>query len=171
MQVSPRPPRRFLVLCLVCGCGGRGELDTEREGFFAILTNGAIQHDHRCAAVRNAESSTRNGFLPQAAVNALRSRIANADLSDVERCLADVEVYDKCFLDLPCTAFTAETAHPVWLAGSAAAPCGCGVDFRGVAGPFASPMLPEVLSSCASLLPVAALPPRPGVPSGQSCTE
>jgi hypothetical protein len=165
-------PRRLLfVLCLVCGCGGRGELETEREGLFSIVTNGAIQRDHHCEKVSSHEISTRNGFLPEAAVSALHSRIADTNLGDVERCLAEVQVYNTCFLDLPCSAFTSETALPAWLAGSSAAPCGCGVDDQSPPGPFAGPTLPKVLSSCIGLLPVAGLPPRPGLAASRPCAQ
>lgn len=160
-----------LVLWLFSGCGARSEIETEREALFAIVTNGALQHDHPCGTVRSAEISTRNGFLEEAEVNAAHSRIASADLGSVQQCLAQVQAYDECFLNLPCSAFTPGAARPVWLSGSKAAPCGCGVDYRGAAGPFAGSKFPEALSACVGLLPVTTLPPMPGTPLGESCVD
>jgi len=170
-RTLPRAPWGFPVLFVLFGCGARSELDVEREALFAIVTNGALQHDHHCGTVRSAEISTRNGFLEEAEVNAAHSRIASADLGSVQRCLAQVQVYNECFLKLQCSAFTLGMAEPAWLAGSWATPCGCGVDDRGASGPFAVSQLPEVLSACVDLLPVTTLSPRPGVPLGQSCVE
>jgi hypothetical protein len=155
--------RRFgaLTLCLVSSCGGRVEPDPDRETLFATATDGSIQHAHSCEEVRNAEVSSPNGLLPKPASDALRSRIDEAEIGDVRKCLAEVETYDECFLALPCDAF-AEATQPVWLAGADAAPCGCGV----VSMPFAGP-LPQTLASCASLLPVSVAPARPGF----SCPE
>lgn len=165
-----RAPLRFLALCLLLSCGTRSELETEREALFAIVTNGAVQHHHPCELVRRAEVSTRNGFLPEAQANAVHSRIGSADLGSVERCLAQVLAYNECFLELSCSAFTSDADQPVWLAGSRVTPCGCGVDYRGAAGPFAEPRFPEALSACVGLLPVTTFGPMPGVAMG-SCVD
>jgi len=156
--ILTRLARRFgpVALCLVQGCGGRAEPDPDREALFATATNGSIQRAHPCEAVRRAEISSANGLLTKSALDALRSRIEGADVGEVKRCLADVNAYDECFLELPCDAF-ADAAVPAWLAGADLAPCACGV----VQMPFAGP-LPQNLGACIGILPVEVAPPRPG---------
>jgi len=137
-----------LTLCLLSACGGRAEPDPDREALFATASNGSIQRSHPCEEVRRAEASSLNGLLPKSDWDELRSRIEAAELSDVQRCLADVNAYNECFLALPCDAF-AYGAVPAWLAGAFAAPCACGVVYM----PFAGP-LPQSLASCVGILPV-----------------
>jgi hypothetical protein len=137
-------------------CGGRTEPDPDRDALFATATNGAIQRAAPCEEVRTAEVSSSNGLLRQSDLDALRGRIARAEIGDIQRCLAEVNAYNECFLALPCTAF-ADNAVPAWLAGVSAAPCACGV----VDAPFGGP-LPQTLANCVGILPVRVAPARPG---------
>jgi hypothetical protein len=150
-------------LLVLFSCAGRSEWGPDREALFVIVTTGSAQHDHPCQQVRDAELSSRNGFLTKALTDTLRERIAEAELGDVQRCLADVQVYNQCFLGLACDAFMdGAGAAPAWLLGADAAPCACGV----VRMPFAGP-LPTSLASCIGILPVSIGPPR----SGFACPE
>jgi hypothetical protein len=146
-----------LLLLLASSCGGRDEPDPDRQALFETVTRGSVQHDHPCANARVAEWSASNGLIPESALEALRIRIAQADLATVQGCLAQVQEYDQCFLDLPCDSF-AESMVPAWLLGSNAAPCACGVVFM----PFAGP-LPTNLATCTGILPILVAPPGPGV--------
>jgi len=156
----------LLALCAASSCSGRTELalDPDRDALFAIVTNGSVQRDHVCQVVRDAEVSAQNQLLPESIESALRARIDSAKLADVQRCLAEVQSYNDCYLDLPCDAFASGTL-PAWLLGSALAPCGCGVDTekKVSAGPYAlrSP-LPDTLAACTGILPTSPPPPSPG---------
>ena len=156
---------RLLVVVafgLVFGCAGQGRPDPDRDALFATVTNGSIQRGHTCPEVRDAEISSRNGELPMSVTSAVQRNIEDAELGDVQRCLAEVKSYNQCFLDLPCEAFSSGTT-PAWLLGAEAAPCGCGVDTEKVPpGPFATRgVLPDTLAACAGLLPILSPLPRP----------
>lgn len=142
---------------LLVGCGGQVDWGPDREALFVTATSGSTQHDHSCQHVRDEEFSLHNGLLTKSQADALHARIADADVSDVQRCLAEVQAYNECFLALPCDAFS-DRPVPAWLLGADAAPCACGV----VAMPFAGP-LPATLNDCTAILPVAVAPPRLGV--------
>jgi len=146
-----------LLLWLASSCGGRDESDPAREALFQTVAGGSVQHDHPCPDVRAAEVSASNGILPESVWDGLRTRIAEADLAAVQGCLAEVQAYNRCFLDLPCDAF-ANSHSPAWLVGADAAPCACGVVLR----PFGG-TLPKNLASCIGILPVSVAPSRPGV--------
>jgi hypothetical protein len=148
----------FGLLLLLFSCAGRSEWGPDREALFIIATSGSTQRDHACQEVRDAEFSSRNGFVTETMADALRQRIAEAKLSDVQRCLEDVQAYNQCYLDLPCGAFAdGAGAVPAWALGANSAPCACGV----VQMPFAGP-LPSSLASCIGILPISVGPARPG---------
>lgn len=147
----------FGVLLLL-GCAGRSEWGPDREALFVIATSGSTQRGHACQQARDAEFSSRTGFLTKSMADALRQRLSEAELGDVQRCLEDVEMYNQCYLDLPCDAFTDGAGHvPAWALGANTAPCACGV----VHMPFGGP-LPASLASCIGILPVSSGPARPG---------
>jgi hypothetical protein len=163
-----KPNQRLLTfaVCLALSCGGRTAPDPDREALFALVTDGALQRSHACAEARNAEVSLKNGFLPESAAAALRERIEHAELSDVQLCLTQVRAYDECFLGVSCDVLAITGARPAWLLGPEAAPCACGVDTEHLANPFADGPLPETLTACAGLLPIAPPPARPGESGG-----
>ena len=158
-------PNKLLLafaVCLALGCDGRIAPDPDRELLFTILTDGALQRAHPCQEARNREASLKNGFLPESNAALLRERIEDAELSDVQLCLKQVRAYDVCFLSVSCDLLATTGALPAWMFGSEAAPCACGVDTEHLEQPFAEGPLPEMLSACVGLLPIARVSPLPG---------
>lgn len=152
---------------LVLSCAGHVAPDPDREALFTIVTDGALQRDHPCPEARDNEVSLNNGYLPESEASALHTKIAQADLSEVQPCLAQVREYDACFAAVSCAVLAATGSFPAWLLGPELAPCACGVDTEHVQQPFAESPLPETLTACTGLLPVSRVPPRPG--TGSAC--
>jgi hypothetical protein len=159
-----KPNQRLLTfaVCLALSCGGRTAPDPDREALFTLVTDGALQRSHACQEARSREMSLKNGFLPESAAAALRERIEEAALSDVQLCLTQARAYDACFLSVPCDVLATTGALPAWLRGPEAAPCACGVDTEHLVQPFANGPLPETLTACVGLLPILGAPARPG---------
>ena len=163
--VKVSKPNQLLLtsaVCLALSCGGRTAPEPDREALFTIVTDGALQRAHPCQEVRNREISFRNGFLPESHAAALRERIDRAELSDVQLCLTQTRAYDACFLSVSCDVLATTGNLPAWLLGPEAAPCACGVDTEHLLTPFAASPLPEGLTACVGLLPIARAPRRPG---------
>lgn len=158
-----KPNQQLLTfaVCVALSCGGRTAPDADRQALFALVTDGALQRAHSCQEARNGEAWLKDGFLPESAVAALHERIEHAELSDVQLCLTQVRAYDECFLGVSCEVLATTGALPAWLLGPEAAPCACGVDTEHRTVPWVVG-LPETLSACVGLLPVAHAPARPG---------
>lgn len=157
----------LLLLAFTALPGCEEPATSDDEVLFVVVTNGAVQRDHRCPQVRDAELSSQNGPpplgpLPPTVLDALWKRIEIAPAEAVQDCLAEVLTYNECFRELTCEAFS-ERVVPAWLVGNNFAPCGCGVN-SGIAnpGPFAVPGLPGALASCTDILPVAMIHSAPG---------
>jgi hypothetical protein len=157
-----------LMLLLLVSCGGK--IVSQRDELFTELMDVSTAREAICRCEEafpgeppavSCEEVELWAQLPDEMQSAIRALVDKADDAKVSACLSQIREYNTCYLALSCEVL-GERAMPAWQAGTAMAPCGCGVD-HWRSWPSSGRGLPESLDACLGLAYGPALGPLSGV--------